>query len=342
VERSSNRKKKQLNLTATVAPFDINISCISSQILKFETVVASTQGHRNSMEDEHCLIENANKLFKLPASIPPTSFFSVFDGHGGVEAAKFAKDYLAQNIFTHPNFGTQLNEAIFNGYLTTDKAFCTIAEEKEIYCGTTALAAFIQGNKLIVANLGDSRAVLCRDSKAIPLSQDHKPSLECEKIRITEAGGWITEQKELNLATLYRINPELLDESQIPRGLAEMVGFQTVCRICGELSVSRSIGDAEYKGEHKNELFKRNFTDDLVIAEPQIVIETIGAGDLFMIMACDGLWDVFSSQEAVDFVRKALQQHTDSRAVTKALVNEALRRGSMDNISVLIVFLNHV
>jgi len=50
------------------------------------------------------LIENANKLFKLPASIPPTSFFSVYDGHGGVEAAKFTKDYLAQNIFYSSKF----------------------------------------------------------------------------------------------------------------------------------------------------------------------------------------------------------------------------------------------
>lgn len=50
----------------------------------------------------------------------------------------------------------------------------------------------VQGNQLIVANAGDSRAVLCRDASAVPLSEDHKPASEGEKNRIQAAGGFIS------------------------------------------------------------------------------------------------------------------------------------------------------
>jgi serine/threonine protein phosphatase PrpC len=62
-----------------------------------------------------------------------------------------------------------------------------------------------------------------------------------------------------------------------------------------------------YKGDFKCKFWEKDFTADLVLAEPEIAIETIGAGDFFVLLACDGLWDVMSNQEAVDSIRKSLQ-----------------------------------
>ena len=87
----------------------------------------------------------------------------------------------------------------------------------DVQAGCTAVVALLTGNKLYVANAGDSRAVLCRKGKAIPLSFDHKPSHPTEKERIESAGGFIS-----NFGGMSRVN--------------------------GNLNLSRAIGDLKYKG----------------------------------------------------------------------------------------------
>ena len=64
--------------------------------------------------------------------------------------------------------------------------------------GTTAIVALLRGNRLVVANVGDSRCVLCRGKKAVDMSLDHKPEEECETERIKKAGGKITGDGRVN------------------------------------------------------------------------------------------------------------------------------------------------
>merc|ERR1719476_703845 len=74
--------------------------------------------------------------------------------------------------------------------------------------GCTAVVCCVHGDSIVVANAGDSRAVLCRRGKAIDLSEDHKPNLPQELARITRAGGRIVEQRTLG-PTQYRVNGNL-------------------------------------------------------------------------------------------------------------------------------------
>lgn len=87
----------------------------------------------------------------------------------------------------------------------------------EVQAGCTAVVALLKGNTLYVANAGDSRAILCRQGKALPLSFDHKPSHPTEKDRIESAGGFVS-----NFGGMSRVN--------------------------GNLNLSRAIGDLKYKG----------------------------------------------------------------------------------------------
>lgn len=57
--------------------------------------------------------------------------------------------------------------------------------------GTTAVVVLMTKDRYFVANIGDSRAVLSRASKAVPLSTDHKPDVPSEKNRIEKAGGYV-------------------------------------------------------------------------------------------------------------------------------------------------------
>lgn len=152
--------------------------------------------------------------------------------------------------------------------------------------------AIIHKTRLIVANVGDSRGVMC-DSKgnAIPLSFDHKPEDASERKRIQDAGGFVK--------------------------------FNGVWRVNGILAVSRALGDYQLK------------EGDFVIADPDILTFELNAyKPKFIILASDGLWDTFSTDEAVAYIADRLNEpHFGAKSITL----ESYLRGSGDNISVMVI-----
>eukprot|EP01130_Rhizamoeba_saxonica_P012831 TRINITY_DN5453_c1_g1_i4.p1 TRINITY_DN5453_c1_g1~~TRINITY_DN5453_c1_g1_i4.p1 ORF type:complete len:190 (+),score=30.86 TRINITY_DN5453_c1_g1_i4:1488-2057(+) len=102
----------------------------------------------------------------------------------------------------------------------------------------------------------------------------------------------------------------------------------------GTLGVSRSFGDPEYKNVNNI-----NYDQDFVICKPDVVIEKLDSDVEFLILACDGLWDVISNQEAVNFVRKKLDAQIDPEVIARDLCQTAIDLNSHDNVSlVLAVF----
>lgn len=142
--------------------------------------------------------------------------------------------------------------------------------DSRVQAGCTAVVAVKYGNELFVANAGDSRGVLCRGGQAVALSEDHKPAHEVERNRILNAGGFLSE-------------------------------IGGVCRVNGNLNLSRAIGDLKYKGN--NELPPK---DQIITAQPDVRRIALKPEDSFFVLACDGVWDVMSNQECVDFISKRL------------------------------------
>ncbi|XP_047324031.1 probable protein phosphatase 2C 27 [Impatiens glandulifera] len=97
----------------------------------------------------------------------------------------------------------------------------------------------------------------------------------------------------------------------------------------GQLSVSRAIGDWHMKG-HRGSLSPLS-------PEPEIKETFLTEEDEFLILGCDGLWDVMSSQEAVTMSRKELMLHNDPERCAKQLVREALKKNACDNLTVVVV-----
>lgn len=81
--------------------------------------------------------------------------------------------------------------AIKQGFLKLDEDLKHDEETKEQMSGTTAVTILIKDGKIFCGNAGDSRAVLCQQGKAVPLSFDHKPNDPAEMKRIVDAGGWV-------------------------------------------------------------------------------------------------------------------------------------------------------
>ncbi|XP_039763751.1 protein phosphatase 1L [Pararge aegeria] len=186
------------------------------------------------------------------------------------------------------NYGKLLTDEV----LAADRLLVEAAKRSMNVAGTTALIAILENNHLIVANVGDSRGVMC-DSRgnAIPVSFDHKPQQVREQKRIEAAGGYIA--------------------------------FNGVWRVAGILATSRAMGDYPLKD--------KNF----VIADPDIL--TFNLNDhkpMFVVLASDGLWDTFTNEEAVKFIKERLDE-PDYGA--KSLTLQAYYRGSVDNITVLVL-----
>lgn len=232
-------------------------------------------------------------------------YFAVYDGHCGSHASTHLQETLHARFAAHPAFPSDLQTAILETCIEIDREFLDQCREKKQYCGTTALGAWMRGSVLTVFNIGDCQAVLSSNGAATLMSIAHQPGRPDESERITKAGGWITEEKELYMGRLHRM--DLTDP--VVRDKAQQVNWVTINRVCGELAVSRSIGDPDYKGfipgAKVDALFnwpdghEQIFHADLVIPVPEFVTATISPSEEFLLLASDGLWDVVSCDEAV-------------------------------------------
>ncbi|XP_008793307.1 probable protein phosphatase 2C 47 [Phoenix dactylifera] len=264
-------------------------------------------GPRRYMEDEHIRIDDLSAHLGSLLSCPtPSAFYGVFDGHGDSDAAAYIKRHAIRFIFEDTDFPQasepdkvfldSVKNCVRKAFLLADLALaddCTISSSS----GTTALMALVFGRLLLVANVGDCRAVLCRKGKAVEMSQDHRPIYAAERQRVEESGGYIDD------------------------------GY-----LNGVLSVTRALGDWDMK-------MPRGSPSPL-ISEPEFRQAMLTEDDEFLIIGCDGIWDVMSSQCAVSIVRRGLRRHDDPGHSARELVKEALRLNTSDNLTAIVICLS--
>jgi len=211
-----------------------------------------------------------------------------------------------------------------------------------------SLGVFLIGSRIVSFNIGDSMAILCTAGVANEMTSAHKPGRQDEADRISRANGWISEERELFVGRLHRM--DLKDPVAVDH--AQNMNWVTIHRVCGEISVSRSIGDPDYKNLPKGEkvadgffMFppghSQIFFADLLIPHPECNDHFVTPEDEFLILASDGLWDVVSTSEAVKLTQKAFREEKTPRAAAEELCDLAIRLGSSDNVTVVIVQFIH-
>jgi len=263
--------------------------------------------------------EDRFTIFKSLPEDPSSAFFAIYDGHGGDKASTYCAKHLHTNVVNHSAYGSNKTQALIEGFKETDKGFLKKLEDS----GSTANAVLLDLNlkKLYCANTGDSRSVLSSKKKVVPLSEDHKPGNPIEKKRIEAAGH--TVEKEQVLVRGKRIQ---------------------IDRVDGEVAVSRAIGDEEFK-----DYAKAPAENHAITCVPDVKEREINVKDEFIVLACDGLWDVMKNQEVVDYVYKLLYKDTkdpisDAKLseVASKLVNYAIKeKESPDNVTAVIVAIQH-
>ncbi|KAG2790744.1 hypothetical protein Pcac1_g397 [Phytophthora cactorum] len=241
------------------------------------------------------------------------AYFGLYDGHGGPEVAEYLAEKLHENVFSHLQKATnepksarsmQSADIVLTDVVRT--AYAATDEEifkQELPSGSTAVSVVIRGSTALVSSVGDSQVVLSTNGQAKDMCIAHTPDLSSERDRILKAKG------------------------QISKG-----------RIYGMLGVSRAFGDIDFKTGRGE--FKNRFNGDLVCATPDLVVHEVKSQDEFMVLGCDGLYDVMEPQDVVNFVRAKLGLHGNVQHATEELVSHAIALGSTDNVSAIIVCFN--
>ncbi|KAL2556468.1 putative protein phosphatase 2C 49 [Forsythia ovata] len=287
---------------------ELDVKSPETSVLQFVPSVRSGSfadiGPRRYMEDEHIRIddlsEHLGSLFSFPK---PSAFYGLFDGHGGPEAAAYVRKNAIRFFFEDANF-PQTSEV--------DDAFQLEVEnclKKGFLLADVALA---DDSSVSTSSGTTALTVLVLGRLLMVANAGDCRAVLCRK------------GEAIDMSQDHRPNYALERQR-----VEELGGFIDDGYLNGVLSVTRALGDWDMK-------LPRGSPSPL-IAEPEFCQTVLTEDDEFLIMGCDGIWDVMSSQQAVSLVRRGLRRHDDPEQCAKDLVTEALRRNTFDNLTVIIV-----
>ncbi|KAG5680583.1 hypothetical protein PVAND_010080 [Polypedilum vanderplanki] len=283
---------------------------LSEPVTAKETAICQDDNYKvgsSCMQGWRTSMEDAHSHILSLPDDPSTAWFSVFDGHGGGIVAKYASKHLHKYVIQRPEFPDDIPVALMQGFLDIDTAMQNDDQMKEQMAGSTAVCCLIRENKLYCANSGDSRAIACRNGQLVTLSNDHKPNLPEEMERIYNAGGWV----EFN-------------------------------RVNGNLALSRALGDFLFKRNHLISAEKQ-----IVTALPEVTVHDLSEEWDFIVLGCDGIWDVLTNQAVINFVIESIAEGKYPENICEELLTYCLapvcQMGGLggDNMTIIIVCCLH-
>ncbi len=261
----------------------------------------SLQGKRESNEDQHVHIVN---LSGENQELNQVNFIGVFDGHGGKAVSKYLKENLPQF------FVNKFKKDIYSRPDTASKYFNKVYDliqnkMKEEhpraiqYCGSTACVGI---------HFKDTD----EKSRLWILNVGDSRAVKCNKLNIAE-----------QLTVDHK--PNAPSEKQRIEQLGGKIEFDGSDWRIKDLSLSRAFGDLE--------------CTPYVTHLPQIYRYKISSSDKFIVFACDGLWDVMSNQDVVDFINELSSNKKFKGNYAKELAEYAFAKGSLDNITTIVYIL---
>ena len=314
---------------------------------------------RNTMEDVH--VHHAPSTWDAPDS--NATYVGVYDGHGGRGIVDYLEDNLASNVakewcFENDKEGERKKRRIESEKMDrrADTAILTSLERAFLLTdiqsrmrgiqtsGATVACCVVvpkfsggklQSIEIHCANAGDARIVLSSNTA-------RRCGSTTDAGRIRDATS-----KAKQLAVRLTHDHKATDPKEIER-IHSSGGMMIRGRVLGVLAVARSLGDHGLKDFVIGRPFLSSTTVEIANNSVEGTNENkVGGWDKkssltdgeFLVVACDGLWDVMEDQEAVDMVRKFVVEDTREKEVARYLVDEALRRGSTDNITVIVYWL---
>ncbi|KAH6817370.1 DNA-binding protein phosphatase 1 [Perilla frutescens var. frutescens] len=255
-------------------------------------------GGRPDMEDTHICIPDLAMNFGYAArGEEAISFYGVFDGHGGKGAAQFARDQLPRIIVEDADFPLELEKVVTRSFMEVDAAFAK----------SCSVESTLSSGTTALTAMIHGRSLLVANAG------------DCRAV-LSRCGVAIEMSED------HR--PCCASER---RRIESLGGYVDDGYLNGQLGVTRALGNWHIKG------LKEGERGGPLSAEPELRLTTLTNEDEFLIIGSDGIWDVFLSQNAVDFARRRLQEHNNVKQCCRDIVNEAKKRGATDNLTLVMV-----
>ncbi|KAH9946976.1 protein serine/threonine phosphatase 2C [Amylocystis lapponica] len=333
--------------------------------LSFKCAVTDSKGPRRFMEDAHSIV--------VPfGGVRGQGFFAIFDGHAGKQAAEWCGQNFALCLVNalRKHAASTIPDVLNETFHDVDSSLSRLSEESDgkMHSGCTAVTAFLRledadGAQSFLppdfeplATPSDAESDSGADAtEGAPKAKKHsrnriKNAFKSlgEGARRSPSPASVAPEPEQNLYTpgasaqvrrvLYCANAgdargvlcragkavrltydHKGSDKQEAKRIMDAGGFVMSGRVNGVLAVTRSLGDSSMK--------------EFVVGSPYTTETELSEDDEFLILACDGLWDVVDDQPAVELVRAT----TDPRKMAEELMDYAYRNYSTDNVTVLVV-----
>jgi len=241
-------------------------------------------------------MEDAHCIQDGFANNPKTGFFGIYDGHGGKEAAIFSSNNLHKILYEQ----MQSHENIFT---QSPETFKEVLSKTFEFTDERMKASGVPTHHgctavaCVITGEGESHQVFCANVGDTRAILSRKG----QAIRITQDHTASNEEEAKRIQAAG--------------------GFIINGRVNGQIVITRSLGDHLMK--------------DYIIGKPHVYHSKLTEDDEFLVLACDGLWDVVEDQRAADFVKENIDQ--EAGIISKKLLALALKEGSTDNLTVIVV-----
>lgn len=270
----------------------------------------SLLGKRESNEDQHYIFINLNGE---KDNLRDINLFAIFDGHGGKDVSKYLKENLP-NYFTSKILKFNiLDTKKFRKYI--DKVFNHIQINLE------------KKFKNFSYNVGSTALIL--------LFYKRENEVNYYAFNVGDCRAVLCNKDNIAIPLTKDHKPHLMEETMRIKNLGGEIYYDGHDWRVGDLSVSRAFGDMD--------------AAPFVTHMPEVFKYKLNKSDKFIILGCDGLWDVMENQDSVNYVLENLSKINEvstmsghsKNNISYNLGNHAIKIGSTDNISITVIFFSN-